>query len=735
MSSFNASSGQLRLDPGPKARRRSRLNWKCLALSFVGVVALLGAFAAFKVFRVAFMPEDFGAVTKMYQDLTVPFNASDVVQPLVDAHQTFDVVVTVWLRQDGADPNVNARLEGGPILSERAIYSDTIFRGLKLEDKTLKTAVELRIPTEIFKNPEIWTYDLRATFVLVPASPSLLDYAVNYSSWIPPEINYPPMRSYREGYSPSLIDRIIDSYGAMLPLLSLGSVNSSCPSSPATKATYTDDMNDRTDEIYDLEIDNLKLEHPIRESWHYTTTKERSALEAHPYIITRSYLRVVDMTRLFNRTEYEKQHRDLRSLSCGHNNNHIMDWRLCWRHAFANQNLETRIKLRKTDPLTGRNTTEWAYAPYLSLADAAWGPLDLVKVPINREECPKSASATDAEPESSASDFVNVVWNIAFSAKSPAKLHLEDRMGLVATVYNSKVDTDEEKEKAHTNLEFINGLTGHRTDENAHPRRQVALIALRFTMTMVGSLLDLYYWFSKASTVGISVQGAILMGGSSLLNGIVRLVEDIKSSKSFGVGWFLKVIAKRPVNALVVFFMLKAALRAELHWYARWIPGWRLAQRTHLERANQRMETKVPWVYKVAVFAALAFIKTYHAELRFMTSGNAGPAGGTKAASGLSSMLESLLIYPSFALGRGLQIALNYRAKTFAGMYQATAPLLLVMNLALVGASTPYVVGNLQNARGVSVHMVIDLMCAMMLTWQALRYTPVAIQEEDENEK
>jgi hypothetical protein len=45
------------------------------------------------------------------------------------------------------------------------------------------------------------------------------------------------------------------------------------------------------------------------------------------------------------------------------------------RHFETNQNGETRIKLRKKDSDTGKNTKEWAYAPYMSFSETAWGPL------------------------------------------------------------------------------------------------------------------------------------------------------------------------------------------------------------------------------------------------------------------------------------------------------------------------------------------------------------------------
>lgn len=145
-STTNMPHGELRLDPGPQARQKSGVNWKCIALSCVTVGSLLGLFLVFKAFKIVLMPQDEGMRAKLYQDLTVPFAPREVVRPLVDSTQTFDVVVTVWLRQDIQKTHVD---EGGPILSEKAIYSDTIFRGLRLEDKNVKTALELKIPTEI----------------------------------------------------------------------------------------------------------------------------------------------------------------------------------------------------------------------------------------------------------------------------------------------------------------------------------------------------------------------------------------------------------------------------------------------------------------------------------------------------------------------------------------------------------------------------------------------------------
>ncbi len=205
----------LALDPGPQPRRRSKSGCKRLLWTIVVIICLTATYFVYVVLRnvTNWFREPH---SHLFQDLTVPYKLNDVVRPLVDTNTTFDIVATVWLRQNeleqaGEVTNVTK----GPVLVEEAIYTDTIFRGLHLKDKGVKTTVNFSVPTEILyvalavilessililecvllsKNAELWNYDLRASFVLIPSSPSPLISAVNYSSWIPSSLYFPPMR-------------------------------------------------------------------------------------------------------------------------------------------------------------------------------------------------------------------------------------------------------------------------------------------------------------------------------------------------------------------------------------------------------------------------------------------------------------------------------------------------------------------------------------------------------------
>jgi hypothetical protein len=176
-------------------------------------------------------------------------NKSSVVQPLISKEQTFDVAVSVWVRgtkkeekawraiqaifdKAGRNPKT-LRMETG--LDEEGlgflntgdekmlyhpIFSDIVFRGLRLSDKHVTASVNLTFPTEklyvymqlkslffsLFLTPlsqtsredSLMETDLLSTFVLIPTSPSLMDSVVNYSSWKPDEVlsKYPLYRTW-----------------------------------------------------------------------------------------------------------------------------------------------------------------------------------------------------------------------------------------------------------------------------------------------------------------------------------------------------------------------------------------------------------------------------------------------------------------------------------------------------------------------------------------------------------
>ena len=79
----------------------------------------------------------------LFQDLRAPYKPDEVVRPLVDGTQTFDIVATVWFKDEIQDFGQESRAVW------MAIFSDTIFHGLRLQDKNVKTMVNLSVPIKI----------------------------------------------------------------------------------------------------------------------------------------------------------------------------------------------------------------------------------------------------------------------------------------------------------------------------------------------------------------------------------------------------------------------------------------------------------------------------------------------------------------------------------------------------------------------------------------------------------
>ncbi|KJA18913.1 hypothetical protein HYPSUDRAFT_205001 [Hypholoma sublateritium FD-334 SS-4] len=689
----------------------------------------------------------------LYQDMDVPYKPSDVVRPLLDAKQTFSVVATVWARDPefggedvssvgSADAKAQGDLvQGGPVLHERAIFSDTIFRDLRLESETrdIQTAVKLKIPTSIFLNSKLWNYDLRASFVLIPDTPSPLDHAVNYSSWIPSGVNFPSVRPWTDSHLPSIQDQIVDSYGVFIPLLAFMPINSTCPK-PSIAIKSAQQMipapqdSDSEDDMDDMDIPALSHPEHARTNFikSYASTDSHSVLDAHPYIVTRSHVRVVDMVRLYNRTAYVKHHHELQSNSCGGRlvDNTLSDWRLCHKDFSTNGNGETRVKLRKFDPNSQQMHVEWAYGPYLSLFESAWGPLDLVKVPVKREQCDEAKSPSpniSAIHEGKAEDtYMNVQWNVVFSIVSPGQLFLADSMALAVSVYNMKhtLETEAERQKVQSRVEYLNALGGHKFNEDSHPRLHSTLYVLCITTSIISGIFAFHYWLTRTSTVGISIQGSALIAVASLLHIQSSGSGDLKKKQSVSEWLFVLLVGKLPL-ALTDIFILKAILRVELGWHKRWIPILRILPATHLERASSRIEARIPWIYKALAFAVLSTAFSYNQILSLFS---------LTPFDAQETLVTSVFSFPALVLGPALQILFNSRSKTFAGLYRPNAPLLLLETLFGAAKALPIIVGNIPSAKGMSLFGTTKLMLHLVLTYQAAVYSPVNdLEEEDQS--
>ncbi|KAF8185558.1 hypothetical protein K438DRAFT_1049814 [Mycena galopus ATCC 62051] len=182
------------LDPGVPARKRNSYCKFCLCIGFVLLGLLLATYTyvnGFGRFDLPALPQF--SHSRIFQNQTFEQveNRGTVVRPLVDDSQLFDIAVSIWV------PEVedSVRWRNGRI-AETPIYSAVVFRGLRLADQHKSASIRYTLPVAMFRPRFLNGNDLRASFVLIPKSPSLLDQVTNFSSWRPETLLLPPVRSW-----------------------------------------------------------------------------------------------------------------------------------------------------------------------------------------------------------------------------------------------------------------------------------------------------------------------------------------------------------------------------------------------------------------------------------------------------------------------------------------------------------------------------------------------------------
>lgn len=122
---------------------------------------------------------------------------------------------------------------------------------------------------------------------------------------------------------------------------------------------------------------------------------------------------------------------------------------------------------------------------------------------------------------------------------------------------------------------------------------------------VIDRLLETHYWYTRSSTVGISISGTSLVAGATIAYSMLQAASDaLKDEVTFKsvpfvfvysfvikVGWYM--------GALI---MLKAITRAELHWRKRWMPVIHFSPPTHAERSSQRVDARATYRFKAIVW-------------------------------------------------------------------------------------------------------------------------------------
>ncbi|GLB42810.1 hypothetical protein LshimejAT787_1202590 [Lyophyllum shimeji] len=758
------SEGQL--DPGAPPRRKSISGCKCLLFS-AATVFLAGVGVSFLFFITTFTRTFFTPHKGLYQNTTLESvnNRATVVQPLIDREQSFDLAATVWLRtskggrhcdEDDADRKDVKEGEGDDgavvertqeeVVVEEPLLSTLIFHGVRLTDKNLRTVVNFTVPTAIFRDVNLTNYDLRASIMLIPNSPSLLDHVARYSSYIPDTVDVLPVRTWpfplgsQDLREKSLADKALESFGVSIPLLEFHGVQSRCTAADGNSTAASVDANENSyDEEEEDELEEETLAPDPVPSKAAKATAPRSSLEktggkpvlrSHPYIVTRTQIRVLDEVNLLNRQAYQKAHKKLMETSCGQGVLRRPSRYWCKRPYRFNGNWETQLQLRVANQSTGKVRTEWAYAPFISVSQHAHGQKDLLPIPVDREDCSKSGkvlrSPSFDSPERNA---IDVSWRISYSGRTPAKMNLGDITE--KSKWYSFNETEISQAIAHDRAEMANGLVGHRFSEDAHPRRRFLLYLLSSAISFLATCLDIRYWFTRRSTAGISIPGTAIVAVSSIVKELDSIrVRGITRKFSFP-GWIAALLFSVATTLVLPLMQLKAILRVDISWWKGWIPVVSLANATHSERASERMEARTSWRTKLGLFllvvASYSFLEPHkYAIIAAMTPDL------PKTDETVERLFSDHAEHSTRLIGSLLQIILNWRSHSFAGGYKVSVALMLALTAISLAAFVPAIVGNFATRPALTAHGMVGVVLILIFGWQAsvLPSVPQVIEED-----
>ncbi|KAJ7186864.1 hypothetical protein C8R46DRAFT_1058256 [Mycena filopes] len=725
------------LNPGVPGRRRSSL---CKFSIWIGLIlAALFLFRFIAAIATSLWWFTHFSHSHVFQNQTLAQvqNRASVVRPLIDENQTFDIAVSIWTMPEGLSES--ERIAGD--VAETPLYSDIVFRGLHLSDKHIYTNLSYRLPTALFRRLVLKGNDLRASFVIIPTSPSLVDYVKDISTWRPDTMRIPPVRAWPfplgaspTGSLPTVVDNALDSFAISIPLLEFHEIASKCEKGGASKVPrpplddeHVNDADNDEDEDEDDFLLSADAETP--DNWRLPAVSDMTknplhGVKRHPFIVTRTQIRIVDQVRIFNRKAFNKEHKHLKSTSCGQGHDTVPDPTLCRRSFLAHGNWETRFELQIPDEDTGKLRTEWAYGPYMGHGAFSAGPKDLAPVPVTRENCPEIENAVSTDPE-----YVEINWRLSYSGRTPAKFGTSELFSHPSRVgFN---DSEYKKIQAHDSAELWNGLYGHRFNEDAHPRRRLLLVVLSAVLSFVQSILDLGYWYTRTSTAFLTVPGTIMLASSEIIAAFAHIADRAETQKlnlSFSqwFPWLWLILFTLATRFSLPLLMLKTATRLEFGGQnGNGAAKFHLVPPTHKERNSQRLDSRTSWAVKTGVCAFLLVVylvsspDDYH-----LISGQLPPPGPEDHPTNIVHRISALLVFPLQFTGRLSQFILNHRSRTFAGSYKITVLLRVLRTvLWLIFDALP----------GLSVPDAMDTVLLAAIAWQALVFPRVVQKAEDED--
>ncbi|GJN93448.1 hypothetical protein Rhopal_006504-T1 [Rhodotorula paludigena] len=325
-------------------------------------------------------------------------------------------------------------------------------------------------------------------------------------------------------------------------------------------------------------------------------------------------------------------------------------------------------------------------------------------------------------------------WTFIYSAISPGKLALVDRMSDVQNLFDSD-RSETETARRHDKLEFYNALIGHSFNPNAHPIARTAIGGLAAFLRYLTVPLIFHYWLTRRTVTGIVLAWWFAQTVSDV---VFHIVHSLTNQHYFNLFFFLVKLLGFIVIGLV---QLRLLTGVEVRFTNLLPSAVRLRGSTEAERKSAEADRRLDWRLRIAAFLILflglrlapaipplirATLETKEDPLiRLYWNDQQSPVALLWLRN-LSSWSSAMWL-----ITRLNQIHLNFRHGTFAAFHPLTS-YFLVASLVLSHITTVFrsFFGRAQSQGPLTAWDILTLVVEVTLALQARRL-PVVNQRED----
>ncbi|KAJ6611312.1 hypothetical protein B0H10DRAFT_371219 [Mycena sp. CBHHK59/15] len=261
------------------------------------------------------------------------------------------------------------------------------------------------------------------------------------------------------------------------------------------------------------------------------------------------------------------------------------------------------------------------------------------------------------------------------------------------------------------------------------------MFEFRTVLSCILAVLDVGYWYTRTSTVYISVSGTVLIALSDIISAFALIATAVETHKldtstSHWLQWLWLIVLALATDFSLPLFMLKAVTRLEVSRNnSNWFPSVRRVGPTHKERNSQRLDSCTGWGVKAGVCISLIAIYYFFSpnEYHVISAHLPDPSTGDHATSSVVHVY-GLVFFPLQFTGWLSQLLLDQRSKTFSGSYKIAVALRCILMTPGLIVYSPTVVGRFDARPGFSAPQAVSMIVFAATAWQAVTF-PKAMQK------